>query len=171
MRIRLVQPSDAPVLARLVTDSRAFLAPWEPVRAEEYFTVDGQHAGIEEALVRHTAGAQVPYVILDDDGSVVGRINLNNVVRGVFQSASVGYWLSESAGGRGLASQAVGEVVTEAFGALGLHRLEAGTIPNNIRSQAVLVRNGFSRFGYAPRYLRIAGHWQDHVLYQRLADD
>lgn len=171
MTIRLVQPSDADVLTRLVVENRTFLAPWEPVRGEEYFTLAGQRDGIEEALVRHAAGLVVPYVILDDSRAVVGRINLNNVVRGAFQSASVGYWLAEAAGGRGLATSAVAAVVAEAFGALGLHRLEAGTIPDNVRSQAVLTRNAFEQFGYAPHYLSIAGRWQDHLLFQRIAED
>ena len=55
-----------------------------------------------------------------------------------------------------------------AFGELGLHRVEAGTVPHNARSRAVLERTGFVRFGYAPAYLKIAGEWQDHVLYQVL---
>ena len=38
----------------------------------------------------------------------------------------------------------------------------------NVASQAVLARNGFERYGLAPRYLRIAGRWQDHVLFQVL---
>jgi ribosomal-protein-alanine N-acetyltransferase len=169
--IRLVQPSDADVLACLVVENREFLAPWEPVRDESYFTVDGQRAAVEESLVRHAAGSQVPYVILDDSSAVVGRINLNNVVRGAFQSASVGYWLAEEVGGHGLATEAVAEVVAAAFGELGLHRLEAGTVPENLRSQAVLERNGFVQYGYAPRYLSIAGRWQDHLLFLILSDD
>ena len=57
-----------------------------------------------------------------------------------------------------------------AFGELGLHRIEAGTVPHNVRSRAVLERNGFVRFGYAPAYLKIAGEWRDHVLYQALSE-
>jgi len=45
----------------------------------------------------------------------VGRINLNNIVRGPFQSASVGYWLAEQAGGRGLATAAVAEMISVGF--------------------------------------------------------
>jgi ribosomal-protein-alanine N-acetyltransferase len=37
-----------------------------------------------------------------------------------------------------------------------------------VRSQRVLEHNGFLRFGLAPQYLRIAGRWQDHVLFQKL---
>ena len=55
-----------------------------------------------------------------------------------------------------------------AFDELGLHRVEAGTLVHNVGSQRVLERNGFVRFGLAPQYLRIAGRWQDHVLFQVL---
>ena len=58
-----------------------------------------------------------------------------------------------------------------AFGELGLHRVQAATLPHNAASQRVLTNNGFALIGVAPRYLRIAGRWQDHLLFQRLADD
>ncbi len=168
---RLLEPGDAAVLAELVTRNRDFLAPWEPVRPDTYFSYDGQAEVISEALGRYEDGTQIPRVILDESSAVVGRINLNNIVRGPFQSASVGYWLAEQAGGRGLATAAVAEVISVGFDEEGLHRLEAGTVPENIRSQAVLQRNGFVQFGYAPRYLSIAGRWQDHLLFQKLHAD
>jgi ribosomal-protein-alanine N-acetyltransferase len=110
----------------------------------------------------------VPHAILDDTGAVVGRITLNTIVRGPFQSCSVGYWLSEDRTGRGLATQAVDEIVSLAFDTLGLHRVEAGTLVDNVASQRVLARTGFERIGLAPAYLKIAGRWQDHVLFQRI---
>ncbi len=168
---RLVEPGDAQALADLVAANRTFLAPWEPVRAEVYFTLEGQADVIAESLERYAAGLQVPRVIVDESGDVVGRINLSNIVRGAFQSASVGYWLAESAGGHGLGTAAVAEMITVGFAEQHLHRLEAGTIPENVRSQAVLERNGFVQFGYAPRYLSIAGRWQDHLLFQLLNDE
>lgn len=170
-RTRLLRADDAPALATVLARSREFLAPWEPVRPQRYFTVEGQADAISDSLSRHADGTMLPHVILDDDGEVVGRINLNNIVRGPFQSASVGYWLAEDAGGRGFATAAVAELVRVAFTEQGLHRLEAGTIPENFRSQSVLRRNGFVQFGYAPRYLNIAGVWADHLLFHKLADE
>ncbi len=60
------------------------------------------------------------------------------------------------------------EVTGIGFGQLGLHRLEAGTLLHNTPSQRVLARNGFRPFAVAESYLKIAGRWQDHVLFQRL---
>lgn len=168
---RLLSVEDAAALTALVQSNRDFLAPWEPDRGEDYFTQAEQLRLIEAALAAHAAGTTHPRVVLDEGGAVVGRINLNNIVRGPFQSASVGYWLSQSVRGRGLMARAVEEIVQIAFTELGLHRLEAGTIPENLRSQAVLQRAGFVRFGYAPSYLQIAGRYRDHILFQRLAED
>jgi [ribosomal protein S5]-alanine N-acetyltransferase len=163
---RLVTPEDAPALADLLRVNRAFLAPWEPVRAESFFTAEGQRAALRAALLEHQRGFRLPLVILGEDGQVAGRINLNEIVRGPFQSCHLGYWLGQAYNGRGLASAAVREVVRVAFAELGLHRIEAGTLLHNVRSQRVLERNGFTRFGVAPAYLNIAGTWQDHAMYQ-----
>lgn len=167
--LRQLVADDAEALAELLQRNREFLAPWEPTRDESYFTVAGQRLAVADNLARQQADTAFCQVILDATGAVAGRINLNNIVRGPFQSASVGYWLSEHAGGRGLATAAVAEMVELAFTEIGLRRVEAGTIPNNLRSQAVLRNNGFEQFGYAPQYLQIAGRYQDHLLFQRLA--
>lgn len=87
-------------------------------------------------------------------------------MRGPFQSCSLGYWVSAADNGRGLATAAVRGIIGTAFSELGLHRIQAATLLHNTGSQRVLERNGFVRIGVAPRYLRIAGRWQHHVLFQ-----
>lgn len=157
---------DAPVLAGLLRLNRDFLAPWEPLRPDDYFTDDGQKAVVEAALMLYDQGTSLPHVILDDSDRVVGRITLNGIVRGPFQSCSVGYWVCEAANGRGVATAAVGDVKRIAFEELGLHRIQGETLLHNFRSQRVLERSGFVRFGMAPTYLNIAGEWQDNFMYQ-----
>ena len=175
MRVtRLVSPDDAPVLAQLRRQNLEFLTPFQPAQDDEHLTVGYQRKRIATLLELHDRGECVPYVIMDSadsadsDPAVVGQVTINNIVRGAFQSGSIGYWVSEHATGRGLASRAVAELKLAAFTRLELHRLEAGTLTGNIRSQRVLERNGFERYGLAPRYLKIAGRWQDHILFQVL---
>ena len=168
---RLITLEDALLLAELLGANREFLAPWEPARGNDYFTVDGQLQEVRRALERHRQGSTLPHVIVDESGQVVGRITLNEIVRGPFQSCSVGYWVSASANGRGIASAAVRNIKRVAFDELGLHRIEAGTLLHNVPSQRVLERNGFVRFGVAPAYLNIAGRWQDHALYHVVRPD
>lgn len=159
---------DAPELAEVLRLNRDFLAPWEPVRSDAYFTEAGQGTVIGEALARHDRGSSVPHVIVDDTGRIVGRIMLNGIVRGPFLSCSVGYWVAADDNGRGLATEAMAEIKHLAFEQLGLHRIEAGTLLHNAASQRVLERNGFLRIGIAQKYLHIAGTWQDHVLFHVL---
>jgi ribosomal-protein-alanine N-acetyltransferase len=166
---RLVTVQDAAPLADLLTVNREFLAPWEPVRPAASLTTHGQRQAIKDALLQYQRDASVPHVILHE-GAVVGRVTLTNIMRGPFQSCNVGYWVASAHSGRGLATAAVREIVDVAFTRLGLHRVEAGTLPHNIASQRVLEQNGFVRFGTAPAYLRIAGAWQDHILFQLLND-
>jgi len=58
-----------------------------------------------------------------------------------------------------------------AAGELGLHRIQAATLSNNIASRRVLEHCAFHEIGFAPQYLRTNGRWQDHVLFQRILHD
>jgi ribosomal-protein-alanine N-acetyltransferase len=158
--IRRLRQDDAEELAALLRANRDFLAPFEPVRDERFFTAEGQAARI----------AQHGHLFaIMDDGEIAGTIAISNVLLGALRSANVGYWVDRARNGRGLASAAVAAVAETAFGELELHRLEAGTLVDNIGSQRVLERNRFTRIGIAPRYLHIGGAWRDHVLFQLLA--
>ncbi|WP_460857145.1 GNAT family N-acetyltransferase [Nocardiopsis coralliicola] len=167
---RLFTPDDAEELAQVLRRNRAYLAPWEPLRDDAYFTAAAQRGLLNAALKAYAAGAMLPLAIVDG-GRIAGRITLSGITRGAFQSASVGYWVAEDTAGRGVATAALAEAKVRAFTGLGLHRLQAETLLHNTASQRVLARNGFTPFGIAPRYLRIAGEWQDHIVYQVLNED
>jgi ribosomal-protein-alanine N-acetyltransferase len=62
-------------------------------------------------------------------------------------------------------------VLERAFTQLGLHRVEANIIPSNTASLGVARNCGFRKEGYSPRYLRIAGTWQDHERWAMTIED
>jgi [ribosomal protein S5]-alanine N-acetyltransferase len=161
--IRLLTPDDAEELAALYAANRDFLAPFEPSRDDSFFTAKTQR----ERLERPEDANWWRWAILEGD-PIVGMIALNDVIRGPLQMGNVGYWVDRAHCGRGLASAALGDLVELAFGELELHRLEAGTLPDNVASQRVLEKSGFVRFGYAKELLLINGAWRDHVLYERI---
>lgn len=166
---RLVTLEDASALAELLRLNRDFLAPWDPVRDDEFFTVDGQFKIIQNSLDGYRQGTVVPRVVLGPHDQVVGRISLTHIARGAYQSCTVGYWIDASHNGRGLATAALHELVQIAFDDLQLHRVDATTQLTNLASQRVLERAGFTRYGVAPEYLNIDGDWKDVALYQRTA--
>jgi ribosomal-protein-alanine N-acetyltransferase len=58
-----------------------------------------------------------------------------------------------------------------AFDGLRLHRVEAACLPSNEASRRLLERTGFVHEGYARQYLKIAGKWQDHLLFAKIDSD
>jgi ribosomal-protein-alanine N-acetyltransferase len=166
--IRALALDDVEALTALFRENREFLAPWQPLRPGSYFTYAGQREAVEGLLAQQATGSAVPFVIANGSGSVVGTFTIASIIRGAFQSCSVGYWLAETAQGQGLATAALREAADLAFGDLRLHRMQAETLTHNQRSQRVLQRVGFRQYGEAASYMHIAGQWQDNVLYQLL---
>ncbi|MFL0459744.1 GNAT family N-acetyltransferase [Kytococcus sedentarius] len=119
---------------------------------------------------------------------VVARVNVTNIVRGRFQSATLGYDALDPWAGTGWFSRALRLVVDLALaparpsadpagragsgetGGFGLHRVEANVQPHNVASLRVLQRVRFRREGYVERMLFVPGpdgreQWCDHVLH------
>jgi ribosomal-protein-alanine N-acetyltransferase len=157
-------PADADELAGIYRTNRDFLRPFEPTRPEDFFTAEVQRERIERI------GDDQWRWAIEDEGRIVGVISLGDVLRESLQLANVGYFVAQAFNGRGLATRAVADVVRFAFGEAGLHRLEAGTLPDNHASQRVLEKNGFMRYGLARGLLKIDGVWRDHVLFELLND-
>ncbi|RKR75465.1 GNAT family N-acetyltransferase [Frondihabitans australicus] len=167
--LRPLDLDDAGPLADAYTRNRERLAPWEPARPIEFFTEAQQGVEIERALFDRDAGSSLP-LVLEQHERIVGRVNLTGIARGVSQSATLGYWIDGELAGSGVMSAAVGAALVVARDELGLHRVQAATLLHNAASQGVLRRNGFTPIGVAQAYVKIAGRWQDHVLFQRILE-
>lgn len=165
--LRSAEESDAESLTAAFRLNRQHLAPWEPVRTELFYTVEGQREVTARQRAELEAGTALPMVLARGD-EILGMVTLSSIVRGAFQNAHVGYWIDQASQRRGVMTAAVGAAIDVARDMLGLHRLEAATLVHNIASQRVLENNGFEAYGTARAYFRIAGQWQDHRMYQRI---
>ncbi|MCZ0990819.1 GNAT family protein [Streptomyces diastatochromogenes] len=72
---------------------------------------------------------------------------------------------------QGHAGRAVGLVLRVMTDELGLHRAEASTHLENLPSQRVLRRNGFSPYGVAHSSIFLDGSWRDGLLWERVLGD
>ena len=111
-------------------------------------------------------------VIADEvDGAPLGMVSLR-IAEGDPGLAAVGYWLRPEARGRGVATVAVLLVAGWAFEELGVQRLELTTVPENVASQRVAERAGFTREGVL-RGLQAAKDdgRQDTVMFSLLPAD
>ena len=154
----------------LLRASRRFLEPWEPLpppglrvdsperfRRMSQLNATGEHCKL---LVRRR-----------DDNRVVGSMSLNNIVRGVFLNAHLGYWVGEEFARKGYMGEALRLALRHGFRTLGLHRLEANLMTHNDASRALVRGAGFRLEGVGVRFLRIAGEWRDHERWALLYDE
>ena len=161
----LVQPiarSDESEFLAAVARSRKLHHPWvappatrKAFRALVERSKDPAH---HTSVVRRT-----------DTGEIVGVINITNIIRGIFRSAFLGYYVFAGQERRGFMRAALRQTVRMAFVELKLHRLEANIQPGNAASIALVRSCGFASEGYSPRYLKIGGRWRDHERWAILA--
>jgi [ribosomal protein S5]-alanine N-acetyltransferase len=160
--VRRLRADDAHAVITAAVASRASLGLW--ARPPEDFDAFRQWFAAQDGP------RACPMIATLGDGTVVGCITISEIVRGSFESAYLGYWGHTPALGRGLMTRAVSHVLAEAFGPMGLHRLEVNIQPGNLRSIALARRVGFVREGYSARYLRVDGVWRDHERWAILSD-
>jgi ribosomal-protein-alanine N-acetyltransferase len=164
---------DAAEWSRLRLVNEDWLSPWEPSNAVPWsirHTPPAYRAMRRAVGRRARQGTSLPFAVRVE-GRLAGQVTIDNIVRGALRSGYLGYWIDRRVAGRGMASLAVALVCDHAFGAVGLHRVQADIRPENLPSQRLVERLGFSFEGLFRRYLDIDGDWRDHRAYALLAED
>ena len=111
------------------------------------------------------------FICCREDGTILGAINLGQIVRGAFQNAYIGYFIGQPFFGKGHMTEALALILRVAFRTLKLHRLEANIQPANAASIALARRAGFRKEGFSRRYLKVCGRWRDHERWALVAED
>lgn len=171
--LRLPRRSDHADWAALRDKSRDFLEPWEPKWHPDELEAAAWRLRLKRYRADYAAGVAIPFLLFEKAGrrQMVGGITLSGIRRGVSQTGHLGYWMGADFAGKGYMTEAVIAVTQYSFDTLGLHRVEAACIPDNLRSARVLEKSGFTQEGLLRSYLKIDGQWRDHRLFARLASD
>lgn len=148
--------------------SRPFLVPWEPEWQDDELTRTAfrYRLHVYNKLSEEDRGQAL--FVFNASQILVGAINISNIRRGVAQMATLGYWMGAEFARQGLMTQALQLLLPYTQMEMNLHRLEAACLPHNEASISLLKRVGFEQEGFARSYLKIAGRWEDHVLFARL---
>ena len=109
-------------------------------------------------------------IVLRADDLVIGTCTLHRIDQ-QHRRAELGYILRRDLWGRGLAHEALTALLNHAFGAMGLHRLEADIDPRNAASIRSVERLGFKLEGRLRERYFLAGEIQDSVIYGLLAPE
>ena len=166
--LRPLVPQDFNAWSEVRRRNGEWLTMWEPLRLphhpdpETNREVFAARCGSRDR--ERLAGSQYAFGIFVD-GAFAGELNLNNVVRGAMQSATIGYWIDRARAGRSLMSEAIVVLAQFAFEELNLHRLEICIIPRNSNSRRVVEKLNIREEGIAQRFLEINGAWEDHMRF------
>ncbi len=134
----------APAVLAFELANRTYFAASISDRGDEFYDqFTDRHSA---SLAEQEAGVCAYYVLVADDGSVLGRFNLYGIEDG---TAVLGYRVAEHAAGRGVATAAVRELCGLAAARHGLRTLRAATSRENAASQKVLTKAGFVPVGPA----------------------
>ncbi|MCM1989212.1 GNAT family N-acetyltransferase [Oceanirhabdus seepicola] len=166
--IKLLEESDSQELFNFEVENRDFFKRIGLSRGDSYYELNNFNKIIKELVEEQEKGLLYMYLIKDHTGNVIGRVNLVSIVRGSFNKAELGYRIGEEHQGKGYATNAVKLVLDEAVNNHKLHRIEAGTSPDNIGSQIVLIKNGFQFTGRNNKYIYQNEKWHDSINFEKV---
>lgn len=168
VRLRPWRASDAAALLSAFSDDEIQRFSWPHWRA--YTLADAEDYLSEQERARR-AGHEVQWAMVDSASDrLAGCVSLYDVETDAGR-ACVGYWVASHARRRGLAATSVGVVARWAFTALGTARLQLTCGPDNIASQAVADRCGFTREGLLRSHMPFKGARRDTLVFSLLAED
>lgn len=139
MHLTLLSKDDSKELYDFESINRAYFEQSVPGRGNDYFIYENFVRILDQLLTEHEAGTSYFHLIKDENGTIVGRMNLVDIDEG---TGSIGYRIAEAYAGKGLASKALRLLLDIANERYGVTRLYAKTTIDNPSSQRVLEKNG-----------------------------
>jgi len=134
----------SPAVLAFELANRAYFAASISDRGDKFF--DEFTDRYNALLAEQEAGICAFYVLVAEDGSVLGRFNLVDIDD---HTAELGYRVAQHVAGRGVATASVQELCRLATARHGLRTLRAATSHQNVASQKVLAKAGFVPVGPA----------------------
>jgi ribosomal-protein-alanine N-acetyltransferase len=139
-----LEAGHAPAVLAFELANRAYFAASISDRGDEFYDqFTDRHTAL---LADQEAGRCACYVLVADDGSVLGRFNLYDLEDG---TAVLGYRVALHVAGHGVATATVRELCRLAADRHGVRTLRAATASENVASQKVLAKAGFVPVGPA----------------------
>jgi ribosomal-protein-alanine N-acetyltransferase len=142
--LQRLRADHTPAVLAFELANRAYFATFVSDRGDEFF--DQFTERFDELLAEQEAGSCAYYLLVGEDGSVLGRFNLYDIANG---TAELGYRVAEHVAGHGVATATVQEVCRLAAAQFGLHTMRAAVTHGNVASQKVLAKAGFVPAGPA----------------------
>lgn len=165
--IKLLDESDTQELFIFESENKAFFEKTCLPRDDNYYEITNFSKIVKQLVNEQEEGLVYMYLIYNTYGKIIGRVNLVSIIRESFNKAELGYRIGEKHQGKGYATTAVKFILDEAINKHNLNIIEAGTSPDNIGSQIVLIKNGFKFSGRTTNHIYLNGKWCDSINFKR----
>lgn len=149
------------------SEGQAVFDAVESVKPPAFYTLHFQKYSLEQEYEAYLSGVYARYFVYanDEPDIIIGTVSFSHITRGVYNSCITGYKFLPRFQNRGYAHEALLTLVKAVFGDLGLHRIEAFVLPNNLRSINLLEKLGFEPEGTAKSVIRLKDGYTDHLRY------
>lgn len=117
----------------------------------------------------HNQKKEVSFVIKYQD-LIVGRVGLHNIDH-EHKHASIGYWLTKNAEGKGIITRCCKTLIAYAFSQLALNRIEIKAAVRNTKSIAIAEKLHFTKEGIQRKAERINNQFVDLVMYSLIKNE
>lgn len=167
--LELISRENAAEIYDFEIENRDFFERALPSRGDDYYNIDHFNETIGLIMEDQQAGTLYMHVIRNEEGEMVGRINLFPLENEARRTFELGYRIGERHLMKGYGKKAVKMLLDKAFGEYGIEVIEAASSPNNIGSQIILLRNGFEFVRRIKDDIEVKGQLEDSVIFLKEA--
>lgn len=159
--LHLLSIMDAEPLLEFEAENRAFFEKSVPSRGHAYYTLRGFTESLQKLLVEQEKGFSSFYLIKNEAGKILGRINLVDIDK-VNSIAEVGFRIGEDSIGKGVGHQALTLLIKSD---LSVKKISGKTTTVNKASMKLLEKNGFKQTGIGEEEFELNGEKMRFVHY------
>lgn len=169
--LKVLHPEDAAAVLQFFLDNKELFEEYEPDRPDSFYTTAYQKTVLlcEYNLTLKLSAVRFYVFKKEEPEKIIGTVCLRNIRRSVYQSCEVGYKFDAANQHQGYAREALSMLISIAFDALKLHRMEAYVRPDNSASIRLLEALDFTCEGIARDCVFLHNAWQSHYRYSLLS--
>jgi len=167
LELKILHEDAASLVLSFYEDNKVTFEPWEPKRAENFYTLSYQKASLAAEYQQMLESKFLRYWLFlkDYPDTIIGSVCYYNILKGAYQSCSLGYKMNQQYGQQGFAFESIQKTISIMFQEYHLHRIEAFIMPNNLPSIKLIEKLNFSYEGISYSYASVKGFWTDHKRY------
>lgn len=170
--LKVLDKKSADIVLEFLKENREDFTKYEGHKQEIYFTKFYQEYLIQSEYEAAIKKGYLRYYIFEkadrDERHIIGTVSFGQIKAYPYCSGTLGYKMAVNKKNMGYGTEAVKAGCENAFAYLGLHRLEAYVMEDNIPSVRLLEKCGFCREGKCIKNLNVNGVWRDHLLYAKI---